>query len=272
MTAYCPNFYDTFLERYCRDKLACTIPCKKLANPPGSNVKAVYPHINKALAHVYHNQKVHNFNNAYHNLACYLEEYPKVVNKINAVLWSWLYRKAPRKPNFNCERVEYCKCKDYEHVDCDPDSHLPINIINGVTNPGIHENSWCNRCERPKYKNGRPYVPEKPCGPCGYDDDHDAKDPCNPCDEYKRVYHKEKKCHGGCTYRKPKCYCGEEELVCEPRGAPKAEICVPKPDPTCHHIPCSRSLKRDLTDTVPHCLKYDEKLQYLVADVVRYCL
>ena len=189
-----------------------------------------------------------------------------------------------------------CKCA-HPAVDVDPSSYLPINVINGVTHPAVKANDWCHRCKCPTSKGGKV---DKGCGKCGYetseascthnthsthsihsDGNHSdgnhtecsspVKGDCDKCDRYKRVYHK-RECHGGCTYRKTECLCGEDELVCEPKCAPLVKVCVPKPKLSCDPVPCSRSLKRDLTNCVPYCLKDDEKLQYLIADVVRRCL
>lgn len=259
MSCFTPNFYDVFLTRYCRDKLACTIPCKPVNTCPGTDASAVYPHINRALRQVYTNQKISNFNCAYHTLATYLEQFPEEMNKINAILWKWIEKKGKKPSRFNCKPIEYCGCEhNDEFIDLDPESSsLPINIQNKVTNPANPENSWC-RCQK---------CDDTP-NPCECEHPEDGLE----CNRYRRHYDHKKTCDNDCKYRSNRRYCGVDKLDCEPRCGPKVEYEVPEPMPICDHLPCTNNLKRDLTDVVPHCLKKDRKLQYLIADVVRYFL
>ncbi len=258
MSKYCPNFYDTFLTRYCRDGLACTLPCQNLSTCARSNVPAVYPHVNAALARVAHNDKQRNFNCAYQSLVAYLKAYPKAVHKINAILTQWAERKHSKKEHFTCDPIRVCKCKhSHDHY-------------SAITNPGNRECGGCAKCPVGK---GEAYHGYKPCGSCGYQNqknNHGSN--CDQCHQslVPRYSNLKKKCYGGCTYR-DHCVCGTEALHCEPRCDKPVKSVVPYTVDYCTDH-CSRSLKSSLSDVVPHCLKYDTKLQWLIADVVRFCL
>lgn len=258
MSCFTPNFYDVFLTKFCRDKLACTIPCKPVNTCPGTDVRAVYPHVNRALREVYANQNVSNFNEAYQALSIYLTAYPEVVNKINAVLWKWIDRKSKKPARFNCRPVRYCGDDfDHDHVDLDPSSSvLPYNLQNKVTNPANRKNSWCCRKERSLCdSDSEDHYDERSYDDCGY---------CGGCSRKKDC--------DGCGERKHREYCGVDELDCEPRCGAKVEYEVPEPTLTCDPLPCTNSLKRDLTELVPYCLRNDRKLQQLIANVVGYLL
>lgn len=65
--------------------------------------------------------------------------------------------------------------------------------------------------------------------------------------------------------------CPGDNFVCEPKNH-RVKWAVPHAKELCHPLPCTGTLQFDLACVVPQCLKDDEQLSCLLADVARHLL